>query len=90
MFGFGDVANPLPESVDLMDELLELFVQDLCSAAQKKAMANKLKTADFLAALETQPKKMARAHELLNLDKVLKQARSTFGESVTELEKQNS
>jgi hypothetical protein len=41
-----------------------------------------------LAALEAQPKKLARAHELLNLDKVLKQARSTFGDSVIDIEKQ--
>ena len=37
MFGFGDVSNPLPESIDLMDELLELFVADLCTTALKKA-----------------------------------------------------
>lgn len=37
MFGFGDVSNPMPESIDLLDELLELFVADLCSTAFKKA-----------------------------------------------------
>jgi transcription initiation factor TFIID subunit 13 len=37
MFGFGDVSNSLPESIDLMDELLELFVADLCTTAYKKS-----------------------------------------------------
>jgi hypothetical protein len=32
--------------------------------------------------LEDDPKKLARAHELLSLDKELKQARATFGDSV--------
>ena len=29
MYGFGDVPNPLPESVELMDELLVWFIHDL-------------------------------------------------------------
>ncbi|KAJ3000883.1 hypothetical protein HDV02_002346 [Globomyces sp. JEL0801] len=41
---------------------------------------------DFLKALEGDNKKIARAHELLNLDKELKAARATFGDAV-QLEK---
>lgn len=91
MYGFGDDPNPLPESVECLEELLDWFVIDLSERAQSKATSQKLKTADFLAALEGDSKKLARgnccftrAHELLNLDKVLKQARSTFGDSVTD------
>ncbi len=82
MYGFGDVQNPIPQTVDVMDELLEWFITDLCETAQKKAPTSKLKTADYLAALEGQPKKLARAHELLSLDKELKLARSTFNENI--------
>ncbi|KAJ3325964.1 hypothetical protein HDV06_002349 [Boothiomyces sp. JEL0866] len=69
MYGFGDDPNPLPETID-------------CEQAQKKSTTPKLKTSDFLAALENDPKKLARAHELLNLDKELKLARATFGDAV--------
>jgi transcription initiation factor TFIID subunit 13 len=82
MYGFGDVANPLPESIEIMDELLEWFIVDLCEQAQKRSTSSKLKTTDFLLALEKDAKKSARAHELLALDKELKQARATFGDTV--------
>jgi transcription initiation factor TFIID subunit 13 len=82
MYGFGDVANPLQESADVVDELLEWFIKDLCENAAKKCCTPKLKTSDFLQALENDEKKLARAHELLSLDKELKQARATFGDTV--------
>ncbi|KAJ3303294.1 Transcription initiation factor TFIID subunit 13 [Kappamyces sp. JEL0829] len=82
MYGFGDVSQPLQESVDVMDELLDWFVADLCESAAKKSSTTKLKTSDFLSALEGQPKKLARAHELLTLDKELKMARATFNENI--------
>ncbi|EGF80374.1 hypothetical protein BATDEDRAFT_7439, partial [Batrachochytrium dendrobatidis JAM81] len=77
MYGFGDVPNPLPESVELMDELLVWFIHDLCETAQRKA-TGKLKTSDYLGALAKDSKKLARAHELLKLDKELKTARAAF------------
>ncbi|KAL2919932.1 Transcription initiation factor TFIID subunit 13 [Polyrhizophydium stewartii] len=77
MYGFGDVPNPLPESVELVDELLEWYMIDLCERSLKKA-TGKLKTSDFLGALAKDPKKLARAHELLKLDKELRQARAAF------------
>jgi transcription initiation factor TFIID subunit 13 len=82
MYGFGDDPNPLPESVEVLDELLEWFIIDLCENASKKCCTPKLKTSDFLTALEKDGKKLARAHELLALDKELKQARATFGDTV--------
>ncbi len=82
MYGFGDVQNPLSESIEVLDELLEWFIVDLSTRAQKKATSQKLKTTDFLTALEGDLKKVARAHELLALDKELKQARATFGDTV--------
>ena len=81
MFGFGDQINPLPESISLLDELLQEFMQDLCESAMK-FNNQKLKTNDFLQALERDEKKLSRAYELLSLDKELKMARATFGDSV--------
>ncbi len=39
---------------------------------------NRPKTHDFLAALRGDPKKLARAHELLAMERELKQARAAF------------
>lgn len=75
MYGFGDVLNPLDESVAIMDELLEWFVTDLCERAHA---SGRMKTSDFLLALHDDPKKLGRAHELLHLDKELKSARAAF------------
>ena len=81
MYGFGDSKDPLPESIEIMDEMLENFIVDLCERSLKLSVG-KIKTNDFLAQLEGDDKKLARAHELLHLDKELKQARATFGDSV--------
>lgn len=45
MYGFGDDVNPLNESVEVMEELLDWFILDLCDSASKKCPAPKLKTA---------------------------------------------
>lgn len=82
MFGFGDVHDPMQESVEVLEELLEWFIIDLCERSRSRAIGMKLKTSDFLQALEGDGKKLARAHELLNLDKILKNARSTFGDTI--------
>jgi transcription initiation factor TFIID subunit 13 len=35
MYGFGDCPDPLPESILIVDELLESFIVDLCEKASK-------------------------------------------------------
>lgn len=76
MYGFGDVVSPAPETVALMEELLQDFLVDLCVKASK--YSKRPKTSDFLAALAPDHKKAHRARELLALDKELKAARSVF------------
>ena len=78
MYGYGDSPNPQQESVDVMEEILEWYILDLCEKALKTQTGSKLKTSDFLHALAKDPKKLARAHELLTLDKELKSARAAF------------
>lgn len=69
------------ESVAILDEMLIDFIVDLTEKSSKLSVG-KIKTNDFLQQLEGDEKKLARAHELLYLDKELKQARATFGDSV--------
>ncbi|KAJ3011718.1 Transcription initiation factor TFIID subunit 13 [Thoreauomyces humboldtii] len=77
MYGFGDVPNPSADTTDLMEELLLTYLADLCSQIPSN---RKPKTTDFLHALRNDPKKLARAHELLALDQDIKNARKAFDE----------
>ena len=77
MYGFGDVSQPLPESVVLMEELLQSYLTELCENVLKISKKAP-KTSHFLSVLANDPKKYYRAQELLSLDKELKSARAVF------------
>ncbi len=48
MYGFGDVARPLPESVDLMNDIVHEYIQTMTSKAMKiAAKRGKLQIEDF-------------------------------------------
>jgi hypothetical protein len=49
-----------------------------CQQAKKVSRTSTVKTLHFMHVLRKDPKKYARAKELLALDKELKQARATF------------
>jgi transcription initiation factor TFIID subunit 13 len=57
MYGSGDVAQPLDESVEVLDDCLEWFIEDLCNEALKHSQG-RLKTVDFLTALQQDSKKV--------------------------------
>ncbi|KAI8826886.1 transcription initiation factor IID, 18kD subunit-domain-containing protein [Fimicolochytrium jonesii] len=85
MYGFGDTDNPSPDSVDLMEELLLTYLSDLVTEAQRTAP--KPKTSDFLHALRRDPKKLARAHELLAMEVELNNARKVFHDPEMDVKK---
>ncbi|KAJ1555338.1 hypothetical protein HK096_003622 [Nowakowskiella sp. JEL0078] len=78
MYGFGDVPNPAQDSAELMEDILLDFINDLCISASRSSQTTKVQTRDFLHALRKDPKKLARARELVVLDKQLQDARKTF------------
>lgn len=80
MYGFGDSITPLPETVQVMDEILEWFIVDLCTSASRLSPNQGLKTSDVMRVLmrNGDTKKVARAGELLVLDRELKAARAAF------------
>ncbi|KAI8811685.1 transcription initiation factor IID, 18kD subunit-domain-containing protein [Cladochytrium replicatum] len=78
MYGFGDVADPAYDSAELMEELLMDYLNDLCAKAARHAPNSRVKASDFLYALRNDPKRLARAHELLSMDRELKAARKMF------------
>lgn len=84
LYAFGDVPNPYPETVAVMEDILEEYITRVCYEAQKIARAGnrqKLKVEDFKFALRNDPRKLGRVEELLRLQKEIDQARKTFDNS---------
>ncbi|XP_015693784.1 transcription initiation factor TFIID subunit 13 [Oryza brachyantha] len=79
MYGFGDDANPLPETVALVEDIVVEYVTDLVHKAQNVASKRgKLLTEDFLYLIRKDVRKLHRATELLSMNEELKQARKAF------------
>jgi len=79
MYGFGDVVNPLPESVDLMEDLVVEYITEMTQKAmQIAAKRGKLKTEDLLFLVRKDGKKYTRVVELLRMNEELKNARKAF------------
>eukprot|EP00270_Netrium_digitus_P008423 TRINITY_DN2520_c0_g1_i1.p1 TRINITY_DN2520_c0_g1~~TRINITY_DN2520_c0_g1_i1.p1 ORF type:complete len:126 (+),score=40.79 TRINITY_DN2520_c0_g1_i1:50-427(+) len=79
MYGFGDDPDPLPESVELMEDIMLDYVTDLIHKAQDvAARRGKLTTEDILFLIRKDPRKFARVKELLAMNEELKKARKAF------------
>ncbi|KAK9894399.1 TFIID-18kDa-domain-containing protein [Cystobasidium minutum MCA 4210] len=78
MYAFGDDPNPLPESVNVLEEILVDYVSELCkSAAAHSPNAKKVRLDDLRFALRRpqQSKQLARLEELLYLQEDIARAR---------------
>ena len=81
MYAYGDDVEPLPESVQVLDEIVTEFIVDMCHDAARmasQARRNKIKVDDFKYALRHDPKKLGRVEELLQMSKVIAEARKQF------------
>uniref|UniRef100_A0A6N2N9Z4 Transcription initiation factor TFIID subunit 13 n=6 Tax=Salix TaxID=40685 RepID=A0A6N2N9Z4_SALVM len=79
MYGFGDDANPLPETVALVEDIVVEYVTDLAHKAQEMgSKRGKLSVEDFLFLIRKDPPKLNRCTELLSMQEELKQARKAF------------
>lgn len=62
MYAYGDVPQPLPESVQCVDELVSAYLVDICMSAYRTAQTvhrNKIKVEDFKFVLRNDPVKLA-------------------------------
>jgi len=79
MYGFGDVYNPLPESIDLMEDLVHEYIHEMTIKAMAVASKRgKLATEDLIFLVRKDKKKYARVKELLSMYEELKRARKAF------------
>lgn len=81
LYAYGDVAQPLPETVQCLDELVSGYLVDICSAAYRTAQGSrrsKLKLEDFKFAIRRDPIKLGRAEELIATNKLITEAKRQF------------
>ncbi|KAG0639572.1 transcription initiation factor IID, 18kD subunit-domain-containing protein [Tuber brumale] len=81
MYAFGDDPDPLPESVQVLDEIVTDYIVDMCHDAARMASRggrNKIKVDDFKFALRKDQRKLGRVEELLIMSKVIADARKQF------------
>lgn len=81
MYAYGDVPNPLPETVRVMDEILTEFVEGICFEASRHATVagrQKLKFDDFEYALRRQPEYLGKIRAMFDKRKEIKEMRKAF------------
>lgn len=82
MYAYGDVINPLPETVRVMDEILTEFLEGICFEASRHATVagrQKLKFDDFEFSLRRQPEYLGKIRSMFEKRKEITKMRKTFG-----------
>ncbi|KAI8321445.1 transcription initiation factor-like protein TFIID subunit 13 [Martensiomyces pterosporus] len=79
MYGFGDSMAPLPDSVDVLEDILIDYINSMCvQAAKVSGRRGKVNVEDFKFILRKDPKKLARVEELIAMNKEIETARTLF------------
>lgn len=76
--------EPLSETVRVLDEVVTDFIIETCHTAAQcatYARRQKIKVDDFRFALRRDPVKLGRVHELLRVERELKEARRAFDQN---------
>lgn len=84
LYSYGDVAQPMQQTAQCLDELVSAYLVDICTSALKTAQnskRNKVKLDDFKFALRRDPIKLARAEELISTNKLIIEAKKQFSET---------
>eukprot|EP00288_Rhodomonas_lens_P000148 CAMPEP_0177732548 /NCGR_PEP_ID=MMETSP0484_2-20121128/23177_1 /TAXON_ID=354590 /ORGANISM="Rhodomonas lens, Strain RHODO" /LENGTH=168 /DNA_ID=CAMNT_0019245803 /DNA_START=44 /DNA_END=550 /DNA_ORIENTATION=- len=91
MYGFGDMEQPLPETVEVMDDIVCEFISRLTEQvvvlSEKRGKKGKLATEDVLFLVRKHPKMYYRAKELIRLDKEIKRASKITNDAIDGLGK---
>ncbi|KAL9602264.1 MAG: hypothetical protein Q9219_001989 [cf. Caloplaca sp. 3 TL-2023] len=81
LYAHGDDADPLPETVRALDEIVTDFIIETAHAAARSAALSgrqKVKAEDFKFTIRKDDRLLGRMVELLTMEKELKQARKVF------------
>lgn len=81
LYAYGDVEEPLPETVNAVEDIVTNYIIDLChdaAAFAKVTRRQKIRVDDFKFTLRKDPVKFGRLMELLDLQKEINDARKAF------------
>mmetsp|Transcript_6426 Transcript_6426/g.19035 ORF Transcript_6426/g.19035 Transcript_6426/m.19035 type:complete len:105 (+) Transcript_6426:3-317(+) len=102
MYGFGDAAAPLPQSVSLMEDLVVDYLQRVLHRASEvaeerqrhvrrsSAEGARVKERDLLFAIRKDSRRLQRAQELLEVFDEQREARKTYAKDHEEYAKEES
>jgi transcription initiation factor TFIID subunit 13 len=80
MYGFGDDQNPFTESVDMLEDLVIQFIDDIANKAQDVGKNGKISVEDVIYIVRRDHRKYSRVRDLLSMNEELKKARKAFDE----------
>ncbi|KAK8086735.1 transcription initiation factor IID [Apiospora phragmitis] len=81
MYAYGDVPQPLPDTVRVMDEIMTEFLEGVCFEASQHAQyasRQKLKFDDFEFSLPRNPQYLGRVAAMVEKRKHIKEMRRAF------------
>ncbi|KAL5968010.1 Transcription initiation factor TFIID subunit 13 [Taenia solium] len=86
LYGFGDVENPLPETVAMVEEIAVQYILDMLTwhfilqtrRAMEIGQVGKITVEDIAYLVRSDPRKFSRAKELLLLSEELNKAKKAF------------
>ncbi|VDM20954.1 unnamed protein product [Hydatigera taeniaeformis] len=78
LYGFGDVENPLPETVAMVEEIAIQYILDMTRRAMEIGRVGKITVEDIAYLVRSDPRKFSRAKELLLLSEELNKAKKAF------------
>ncbi|KAM4059884.1 transcription initiation factor IID, 18kD subunit [Hirsutella rhossiliensis] len=90
LFAHGDVKNPLPETVRVLDEILTDFMQSIAFEATRAAHYSgrqKIKYEDFEFAFRKNPAFLGKVQEVFEKQKEIKKAREILRDGEDEIMK---
>ncbi|KAH9898694.1 TFIID-18kDa-domain-containing protein [Xylariomycetidae sp. FL2044] len=81
LYAFGDVPEPLPETVRVLDNIVTEFLEGVCFEASRHAQGagrQKLKFDDFEFALRRNPQYLGKVRTMMEKRQKIKEARKMF------------
>ena len=78
MYGYGDDADPLKETVNIVEDIVIEYISEMTQKAMEQGgegHKGKVHVNDLLSLVRRHPRKYARATELLRVDREIKKAR---------------
>ncbi|KAJ2993429.1 hypothetical protein NUW58_g1845 [Xylaria curta] len=83
LYAYGDVHDPIPETVRVLDEIVTEFLEGVCFEASRHAQVagrQKLKFDDFEFALRRNPQYLGKVKAMIEKRQTIKEMRKTFNQ----------